>query len=253
MFYFKFILYYIVEEADMVYGNIFKRYELKYLLSLGQYRLIKSEAACYVRGDKYGVSDVCNLYCDKPDFLLARRSIEKPFYKEKLRIRSYGVAADGSEVFTEIKKKYDSVVCKRRILTDESTALNLLTGRAGNDSQIGREITYFTKLYPGILPQMYISYRREAFYGKEDKDFRITFDRSILWRTDDLSLKSGIYGRPVLPEDVVLMEIKTAAAIPLWLVRILSDNRIYKTSFSKYGTAYALMLKDKKQGEQKVA
>lgn len=237
----------------MAYGDKFKRYELKYILTTEQYRSIKREMENYMRGDKYGESDICNLYCDTPDFLLARRSIERPFYKEKLRIRSYGVAKQNTDVFVEIKKKYDSVVYKRRIATDEQTAVGLLAGSATADSQIGREIAYFGKLYTGILPQMFISYRREAFYGKDDRDFRMTFDRSILWRTHDLSLSSGIYGQPVLPENAVLMEVKTAAAIPLWLVNILSKNKIYKSSFSKYGTAYGLMFKNKQKGEQKVA
>ncbi len=237
----------------MAYRDIFKRYELKYLLSIEQYRLIKSIMLDYMRGDKYGESDICNLYCDTPDFLLVRRSIEKPFYKEKLRIRSYGVAKKDADVFVEIKKKYDSVVYKRRIATDEKSAVKMLAGNTVSDSQIGKEIDYFAKLYSGIQPQMFISYRREAFYGIDDNDFRMTFDRSILWRTYDLSLKSGIYGQPILPENKILMEIKTAAAIPLWLVKVLSKNKIYKTSFSKYGTAYMLMLNHKKQGEKQVA
>lgn len=237
----------------MTYGDIFKRYELKYILSEEQYRLIRSEMDKYMCGDRYGESDICNLYCDTPDFLLVRRSIERPFYKEKLRIRSYGVAKEGGDVFVEIKKKYDSVVYKRRIVTDENTAVKIMTDGSIIDSQIGREICYFTKFYTGIRPQMFISYRREAFYGIDDNDFRITFDRNILWRTNDLSLGSGIYGRPVLPENKILMEVKAAAAFPLWLVKVLSGNKIYKTSFSKYGTAYTLMLKDKNKGEQKVA
>lgn len=237
----------------MAYRDIFRRYELKYILSMEQYLLIKSEMQHYMRGDKYGESDICNLYCDTPDFLLVRRSNEKPFYKEKLRIRSYGVTKKGSDVFVEIKKKYDSVVYKRRISTDEKTALKMLSKNAVACGQIGKEIAYFTELYSGIKPQMFISYRREAFYGIADNEFRVTFDRNILWRTNDLSLDSGIYGMPVLPENQILMEIKTATAIPLWLVQILSGNKIYKTSFSKYGTAYTLMLINKYQGEQKVA
>lgn len=237
----------------MAYRDIFRRYELKYILSMEQYLLIKSEMQHYMRGDKYGESDICNLYCDTPDFLLVRRSNEKPFYKEKLRIRSYGVTKKGSDVFVEIKKKYDSVVYKRRISTDEKTALKMLSKNAVACGQIGKEIAYFTELYSGIKPQMFISYRREAFYGIADNEFRVTFDRNILWRTNDLSLDSGIYGMPVLPENQILMEIKTATAIPLWLVQILSKNKIYKTSFSKYGTAYTLMLINKNQGEQKVA
>lgn len=237
----------------MAYRDRFRRYELKYILSMEQYLLIKSEMQHYMRGDKYGESDICNLYCDTPDFLLVRRSNEKPFYKEKLRIRSYGVTKKGSDVFVEIKKKYDSVVYKRRISTDEKTALKMLSKNAVACGQIGKEIAYFIKLYPEIKPQMFISYRREAFYGIADNEFRVTFDRNILWRTNDLSLDSGIYGMPVLPENQILMEIKTATAIPLWLVQILSGNKIYKTSFSKYGTAYTLMLINKNQGEQKVA
>jgi len=237
----------------MAYSKIFKRYELKFILSVEQYRMIKNGMQNYMCGDKFGESDICNLYCDTPDFLLVRRSIEKPSYKEKLRIRSYGVTKKGDDVFVEIKKKYNSVVYKRRIATDESIAVKMLTDGINIDSQIGREIAYFTRFYTGIMPQMFISYRREAFYGIHDKDFRITFDSSIKWRTHDLSLNIGIYGQPVLPENKILMEIKTAAAIPLWLVKILSRNKIYKTSFSKYGTAYTLMLKDKTQGEQKVA
>ncbi len=236
----------------MAYSDIFKRYELKFILSKEQYRLIKSELKNYMCGDQFGENYICNLYCDTPDFLLVRRSIERPCYKEKLRIRSYGVAKKGRDVFVEIKKKYDSVVYKRRIATNENTAIKMLTDGVIIDSQIGREISYFTKLYAGIKPQMFISYRREAFYGIHDKDFRVTFDSSIKWRTNDLSLGSGIYGQSVLPENKILMEIKTAAAIPLWLVSVLSRNKIYKTSFSKYGTAYTLMLNDKIQGEQKV-
>lgn len=234
-------------------NDIFRRYELKFILTPDQYSIIKSAMRDYMCGDKYGESNICNLYCDTPDFLLARRSNEKPFYKEKLRIRSYGVAKAGSDVFVEIKKKYDSVVYKRRIATDEKSAVRMLNANVRAASQIGREITYFIELYSGIRPQMFISYRREAFYGIDDGDFRITFDRSVLWRTDDLTLHSGIFGSPVLPGDKILMEIKTAASIPLWLVEILSANKIYKTSFSKYGTAYTLMLKIQKQGGQKVA
>lgn len=236
----------------MAYSNSFRRWELKFMLSVEQYCAIRSEMEKYMCGDKYGESDICNLYCDTPDFLLVRRSIEKPFYKEKLRMRSYGVAKKGSDIFLEIKKKYDSVVYKRRIATDETTAADILSAKTVIGSQIGNEISYFAKLYPGIEPRMFISYRREAFYGIRDKNFRITFDRSIRWRTCDLSLSSGVYGQSVLSDDRILMEVKTTTAIPLWLVKILSSNKVYKTSFSKYGTAYGMMLKNKK-GEQEVA
>lgn len=237
----------------MLQQNIFKRYELKYILTTEQYNLVKFAMQNYMCKDKYGESDICNLYCDTPDFLLVRRSNEKPFYKEKLRLRSYGIAKDDTQIFVEIKKKYDSVVYKRRIATDEKTAFELLSGNAVSGCQIVKEITYFANLYTGLHPRMFITYRREAFYGIEDEDLRITFDSSILWRTSDLSLSHGIYGQPVLPENQVLMEIKTPTAIPMWLVRVLSQNKIYKTSFSKYGTAYYLMQNSISHGGQKVA
>ncbi len=214
--------------------------------------LIKHFIDEYMRGDKYGESDILNIYYDTPEFLLIRRSLESPVYKEKLRIRSYGVADGNSDVFVEIKKKYESVVYKRRIVHKESEIDGLLLGN-GENSQIGKEIDYFVKHYEGIAPKMAISYRREAFYAKNDENFRLTFDRDILWRDYDLSLCCGIYGLPVLPKGKILMEIKTADAIPLWLTRFLSANAIYKTSFSKYGTAYLQFLKNTLQGDKKIA
>lgn len=239
----------------MAGGDVFKRYEIKYLLTTEQYAAVRSGMEAYMRGDEFGESDICNLYCDTPSFLLARRSIEKPIYKEKLRIRSYGRATEDSRVFVEIKKKYKSVVYKRRIRTDERGALSLFSPETAPPpkKQIAKEIRYFIDHYTDIKPVMYISYRREAFYDKSDDDFRMTFDREILWRDTDLMLSSGIYGTPILPPDTVLMEVKTAAAIPRWLIKILSAQSSYKTSFSKYGTAYKQLMKIKKQGGQEVA
>lgn len=235
----------------MASNDVFKRYEIKYLLTVEQFDRVRSGMDEYMRGDKYGQSDICNLYCDTPDFVLARRSIERPVYKEKLRIRSYGVAKPDSEIFVEIKKKYESIVYKRRIVTDERGALALFDhAPPAPTTQIGREIDYFIKLYDGIAPVMFISYRREAFYGRHDKDFRMTFDRDILWRTDGLDLGGGIYGTRVLAENMVLMEVKTAEAIPLWLVKILSDEKVYKTSFSKYGSAYVQLMRAEKGGRK---
>lgn len=189
--------------------------------------------------DEYGDSTICNLYFDTPDYLLIRRSLDHPVYKEKLRLRSYGKAENDSPVFLEIKKKYQSVVYKRRICLPETAAVSYLNGESdAPDTQIGREIDYFLHHYSGISPKVFISYDRQAFYSKSDCNFRITFDRNICWRSTDLSLCSEIYGTPVLPPDHILMEVKTAAAIPLWLTGFLSGNRICKTSFSKYGTVY---------------
>lgn len=236
----------------MSYSNVFKRYELKFLLTVEQYRQIKPIMNEFMCGDEYGESEILNIYYDTPNYLLIRRSLEKPVYKEKLRVRSYGIASKNSDVFVEIKKKYGSVVYKRRIVEKEGNIVKILSGK-GNKTQIGKEIDYFISYYKNLSPKMVISYRREAFYAKNDREFRITFDNDILWRNYDLSLKCGIYGKSVLPEEKILMEVKTASSFPLWLTRFLSANAIYKTSFSKYGTAYMQFLKETIQGEQKYA
>lgn len=222
---------------------IFKRYEIKYLLHQNQYQQIRKIMEKFMETDNFGHSTIHSLYLDTPDFLLARRSLEKPFYKEKLRLRSYGDTTDTSTVFVEIKKKYDSVVYKRRIAMTEIEARQyILSHKAVNDSQISREISYFMTHYENLSPKVLISYERDAFFAAADNNLRITFDSNVLWRDYDLKLTSKVYGIPVLDPDLILMEIKTAKAMPLWLVQALSENHIYKTSFSKYGTAYQTML-----------
>lgn len=233
----------------MAYQSVFKRYEIKFKLSRIQAEKLKMLMSGYMTGDKYGNSTVCNVYLDTPDYLLIRRSIEKPIYKEKLRIRSYGVAKEGAEVFFELKKKYRSVVYKRRLsMTEKSVADCFTYGLRLPDTQIGREISFCFDRYTGLAPKVFISYEREAFYARDNGDLRITFDKNILWRSYDLSLSKGIYGEDILENGEVLLEVKTADSIPLWLVRFLSENKIYKTSFSKYGTAYAAITEQRIRG-----
>lgn len=238
----------------MSYQSVFKRYEIKYLVTDEQKKMIMREMQKYMYADKYGKSTICNIYFDTPDFLLIRRSLEHPVYKEKLRLRSYGVAKHDSTTFIEIKKKYKRVVYKRRTEMSENESMRYLcNGKHIADSQILREVNYFLEHYKGIAPQVVISYNREAFYSKNDYDFRVTFDDNILWRNYDLSLCKGIYGTPILRNDYSLMEIKTGTAIPLWMTNILSENKIYKTSFSKYGNAYVAIMSERANGGKKYA
>jgi len=232
----------------MEYRNIFRRVETKFLITEAQRDLLLSLFEGRMEEDEYGKSDICNIYYDTPDFLLIRRSVEKPVYKEKLRLRSYGIASAKSDVFIEIKKKYDSVVYKRRISAGEADAVAYLESEEKNsDTQVGREIDYMFELYRGLSPRVFITYKREAFYACGNGDFRVTFDTDILWRDYDLSLRKGIYGSPLLKEGEVLLEVKSSGGIPLWMVSFLSENKIYKTSFSKYGCAYGEMLLQKSE------
>ena len=222
------------------YKAVFKRYELKFLLTKAQKERILAAMASYMLLDKYGRSTIRNIYFDTEDHLLIRRSIEKPVYKEKLRLRCYGTDPENPPVFVEIKKKFQSVVYKRRMVSDEDTAMHWLTeAHSTHDgSQIAKEIAYFLTFYKPLRPTVFLSYEREAYYATDGSDFRVTFDDNILCRQAELTFRSQIYGTPILPEDTVLMEIKCSGGIPLWMTKALTQEKLYKSSYSKYGTAY---------------
>ena len=233
----------------MAFQTVFRRYELKYMLTVQQKDIIQQVMEPYMALDKYGRSTIRNIYLDTNNFRLIRRSIEKPAYKEKLRIRSYAQADYSSTVFVELKKKYDGVVYKRRIGLPQQQALNWICQRTTcpADTQISREIDYFIDFYGNVKPTVFLSYEREAYYDRSGEDFRITFDDQILFRQTDLSLMSPVYGTPILPQGMVLMELKCSGGIPLWMVEVLSREKIYKTAFSKYGTAYELQILPKQK------
>ena len=228
----------------MAYQAVFKRYELKYLLTRQQKARILEAMEPYMALDQYGRTTIRNIYFDTDNYRLIRRSIEKPAYKEKLRIRSYQKAKPESTVFVELKKKYDSVVYKRRMSLSEAEALDWVTGKmhCKAETQISDEIDYFLHYYETLHPVVFLSYEREAYFCKDGGDFRVTFDDNILCRQEDLSLESDVWGTPILEEGKVLMEIKCSGGIPLWMAHVLSQEHIYKTSFSKYGTAYQTMI-----------
>lgn len=228
--------------------NLFKRYEIKYLLGESQYRAVMAAFPGKTVEDEYGETMVCSLYFDTPDCRIIRRSLEKPFYKEKLRLRSYGAVDENGSVFIELKKKYDSVVYKRREKMTLWRAENFLA-HPDKHSQIASEIAYFLSYYPNVEPKTFIGCKRQAYYGANGRDLRITFDTDIVWRDYDLDLRKGSYGNAITQKNQYLMEIKTDGAMPLWLTSVLSANRIYPTSFSKYGRAYESMHRNRNQGE----
>ncbi len=230
----------------MAYQAIFKRYELKYILSLEQKERLLEAMEPFMALDQYGRTTIRNIYFDTDTYRLIRHSIEKPVYKEKLRIRSYTKATSDSPVFVELKKKFDSVVYKRRLSLPEQTAMTWIRGRdnfetfaaEATNAQIAAEIDYFKNFYETLHPTVFLSYEREAYYTRDGSDFRVTFDDNILCRQDHLTLTADPGGVPLLEDGTVLMEIKTAGGIPLWMTNVLSKEKINKTTFSKYGTAY---------------
>lgn len=223
--------------------NVFKRYELKYIINEAQKNEVMKEVGKRMTPDPHGESTIRNIYFDTPTYLLIRNSIDKPVYKEKFRMRCYSTANEDTPVFAEIKKKYKSVVYKRRIdITAAEAAAFIASGNLSCDTQISREIIEFFKTYKELSPKLFISYDRKAFY---DGEFKATFDENICFRNEDISLSKEPGGRKILPQGYTLMELKTPEALPLWMTEILTRNRIFKTSFSKYGEAYKIMLKEK--------
>ncbi len=224
----------------MAFKMVFKRYELKYLMNEEQTEAVYEALGEHMVLDDYGHSSIRNIYFDTPNFLLARRSIAKPDYKEKLRFRSYGKAKTDSKIFVEMKKKYDGVVYKRRLNMRYDRAMKWFTDpdEPAPESQIGEEIDHMRTYYPGIFPAMMLTYEREAYFAKDGGDLRITIDSNILSRLDDVDLTSEVGGHVVLPKGYTLMEIKTMYGYPPWLTRLLCGNRLYKSSFSKYGCAF---------------
>ena len=225
--------------ANVTY--VFERVERKYLLTPAQYEGLMRILPEYMRADQYGESTVCSLYLDTADSLLIRRSTEKPPYKEKLRMRSYGVPTDDGDVFLEIKKKVEGVVYKRRVRTTAARAMEYLSqGHVPEEAgQIGREIDYMLSRYQ-LRPAVYLAYDRTAYaeISPTANRLRITIDRNIRSRQTRLDLRLGDDGEPLIAPGMRLMEVKTARAIPLWLCAALEHNAILPTSFSKYGHVY---------------
>lgn len=224
--------------------EIFKRVEKKYVLTKEKKEILINKIKGNVIPDEYGPSTICNIYYDTSNHDLIRTSIDKPIYKEKIRLRSYNMPNQNSKVFLEIKKKYDGIVYKRRIagkLRDIESFLN--NGKRFEcNEQILNELSYCFRFY-NLKPMLFLAYDREAFYDKEDKSFRITFDTNIISRDYDLELEKGVYGEKIYDNNTFIMEVKCSGGLPLWFVKIINDLEIFPTSFSKYGKVYVNSLK----------
>jgi hypothetical protein len=226
----------------------FKRYEKKYKLTASQYEqlipilLREMEPDLYTKENQY--YSIYNIYFDTPQYDLIRHSLSKPYYKEKLRIRSYSVPNSPDEpVFIELKKKIGGIVNKRRATIPLADAYSFISTRqkpvteSSVDNQVLDEIDFFLKTHH-LEPKAFISYDRAAYVGKTDPDMRITFDFNLKSRQFDLSLEKGAYGDLLIPESTYLMEIKIPGTMPIWLAHAFSKLGIFSSSFSKYGTAY---------------
>lgn len=225
----------------------FKRYEDKFLLDTEQFEALTHRIGGRMEYDAFckgGTYSILNIYFDSPDHEVIRRSVSKPYYKEKLRLRSYGVPKNDSHpVFLELKRKIGGIVNKRRAEMTYGEAMRYLENSekpANTDYTAGQvlsEIDYFIACNH-VEPAYFLSYERIAMFGTDDKSFRITLDRNILSRRENVLLTEGCYGRPLIPNDKWLMEVKFSGAIPMDFAKLLSELKIYSRSFSKIGTEY---------------
>ncbi len=222
---------------------VMKRYELKYLLNAEQTAYLKKRLEGHMQVDQFGLTSIASLYYDTPDYRLIRASLEKPSYKEKIRLRSYGLATEKSPVFLELKRKADGVVYKRRVQSTIPQVERFFAqpGEAVPAGQINREIQTFRDFYRELIPACLIIYDRTAYFEPEG-DLRLTIDAKPRYRVEELTLEKSMDGIPLLPEGWTILELKVQNAMPLWMAEILSAGNIYKSSFSKYGEAYRQLL-----------
>lgn len=218
----------------------FARVETKYMLTPDQEEAI--EAGLRRRGftcTDFGSPAVQSLYYDTPDHQLIRDSLERPIYKEKLRLRAYGAPGTQSTSFVEVKKKYDGVVYKRRAALPLQEAFIGLSREClpENAGQVGREALWLVKRY-SLVPSVVIAYDRNAWFSAQEPSVRITFDRNLAFRDHDLDLTSKTENTVFTRPDQRLMEVKTGGTYPLWLARLLWDTRAKRVHYSKYGYAY---------------
>lgn len=239
--------------------EVFNRYEKKYMLDEETFERIRKLLGKYTAPDAYNIGGkpyaISNIYYDTEDYHFIRTSLQKPAYKEKLRLRAYGVPDEEDLVFMEIKKKAGGLVNKRRTSLHLQEAYEFMdTGEIPErkpymNEQVLRELAYIRQNY-ALRPKVYIAYDRIACFSTTDSDLRISFDTNIRYRTEDLRLEHGDFGAAILPEGKWLMEIKTRGAFPLPIAMALSEYEIYPTSFSKYGYIYGKLLEGRERRQR---
>lgn len=305
------------------YSSVFKRVEEKYRIGAAERAAVEAAAGGPMAVDAYGRTRITSLYLDTPERSMIARSVEKPLYKEKLRLRAYGDAAgvalmgvfgagpivrepgglplsDGEvetrvasglqapgaaaalPVFFGIKKKFKGIVYKRRLALTLPAALAFVSGLPYEQAcarwplsdaalaaaalspatrQIARELEAAMDRWLPLVPSIGIAcdrvawaYRPEMFQEREgdelfDSELRITFDDCLEY-LDCHRFRSP--WRPIIESSESVMEIKSAGPYPPWLVEVLSAERIYSASFTKYGNAYQLVAADAETRERGV-
>jgi hypothetical protein len=238
--------------------NIFNRFEIKFLTDIEKAKIFEKTVAEYMEADRFSKTtgksySVYNIYFDNSSDDIIRHSLSKPYYKEKLRLRTYNLTE--GPLFLEIKKKIGNVISKRRVaiarknLFQNNNFTAQIINKSFTEKQIYREIEYFIN-FTNVFPKVFIAYDRVAYTGKGKEYFRVTFDTNIRTRRENIFFDSGGEGEALIDNDTCVLEVKHTGAIPLWLTAELSRLRIYKQSFSKYGNEYIKLLTGRTQYEK---
>lgn len=223
----------------MDYQSIFERVEAKYIINKSQQEKLLDRITSLIEYDEFPHSEISSVYFDTDDYRLISASLEKPAYREKLRLRSYGLKDGNSEVFLELKKKYLGVTYKRRKAMRYFEALDLVKeGIKPDDDQITNELAYMFQRYPDLKERVLICYSRDSYVGKNDSNLRVTFDYDVRYSLNDPSLQNSKPESVLSDDDMIIMEIKTLNAMPLWLSHVLDEFRIFPGNYSKYGKIY---------------
>lgn len=232
-------------------GEIFSRYELKYLIPFHLYeelsQILKTRMVYDKYGDSEGKYNIISLYFDSADKKIYYETRNKRKYRQKLRLRIYNKATLEDNAYFEVKKKYKNRVNKRRTSIKLEHAYQYIDNLLGkhdeisvSNQQIFGEIDSFRTLY-NLVPENIVSYDRQAFVGVDDPDLRVTFDYNLRCRKDDLHIEHGPHGTHFVDPNMVVLEVKVDYSVPLWLSRILSELGCRKGSVSKFCTSVDLL------------
>lgn len=235
--------------------EVFKRYELKYLISFEQYISLCEHLLEKMKYDAYGTEgkyNIVSLYYDSDDSKIYYETRNKLRFRQKLRLRIYDQADETSTAFIEVKQKFKNVVNKRRTALPLNEAYDLLNTSGADweqrnwqasNRQILKEAMHFKSLYD-LRPELVVSYDRQAFSGIDEPDLRVTFDYNLMCRTDDLRIENGPEGQHFIDRDNVVLEVKVSETVPFWLSRLLSEHGCSKQSVSKFCTSVELMAEE---------
>ena len=248
------------EIASQELTGIFERREKKFLVEQQRLESFLNKIHTHLTPDERGVTKVSSLYYDTPENTLISRSLEKPVYKEKLRIRAYGEVSSDSIVFVELKKKFKGIVYKRRFgcalndsyafmqngkgMSDTFLCSQEMQGQTMSDTTLAKrnylEVKACKNRYRKLEPKMLIVTNRLALYTNDGSGVRLTIDFQPCFDSQNLKLDSQAPHQSLIDEDVCILEIKSANALPMWMIEAMSEARIRPQSFSKYGHAFKI-------------